>query len=129
MKFLSQRRYFFIPSVMGNENLPENERVEIEIIRATAENHGKLSQTTASRDDNGQIQVHTSFNTREILRSCVGEIRNLEIEEEIDKKTVVKKITTGKELADAVFYGSDALVSQICTEVVSDTITDTEKKT
>lgn len=129
MKFLAQRRYFFTPDLNGNELLPEDEQLQVEVIRATAENHGKLRNIRAWRNAQGETVMETVFDTKEILRSCVGEIRNLKVEvEDADGKVAVQKITSGKELAETTFYGCGTLVSLICAEVASDTITPTEKK-
>ena len=129
MKFLAQKRYFFTPALNGNELLPEDEQLQVEVIRATAENHGKLRNIRAWRNYEGDTIMETVFDTKEILRNCVGEIKNLEVEvEDAGGKVAVKKITSGKELAEATFYGCGTLVSLICAEVASDTITPTEKK-
>ena len=129
MKFLAQKRYFFAPALNGNETLEEDEQPQVEVIRATAENHGKLRNIRAWRNSEGDTIMETVFDTKEILRNCVGEIKNLEVEvEDAGGKVAVKKITSGKELAEATFYGCGALVSLICAEVASDTITPTEKK-
>ena len=129
MKFLAHKRYFFTPALNGNELLPEDEQLQVEVIRATAENHGKLRNIRAWRNSQGETIMETVFDTKEILRSCVGEIRNLKVEfEGADGKVVVQKITSGKELAETTFYGCGTLVSLICAEVASDTITPTEKK-
>ena len=129
MKFIAHKRYFFTPALNGNENLPEDERLQVEIIRATAENHGRLKNIRAWRNSEGDTIMETVFDTKEILRNCVGEIKNLEVElEGADGKIATKKITSGKELAEATFYGCGALVSLICAEVASDSITAAEKK-
>ena len=129
MKFLAQKRYFFAPALNGNETLEEDEQLQVEVIRATAENYGKLRNIRAWRNSEGDTIMETVFDTKEILRNCVGEIRNLEVEvEDAGGKVVVQKITSGKELAEATFYGCGTLVSLICAEVASDTITPTEKK-
>ena len=129
MKFLAQKRYFFTPALNGNELLPEDEQLQVEVVRATAENHGKLRNIRAWRNSQGETVMETVFDTKEILRSCVGEIRNLKVEiEGAGGKVVVQKITSGKELAETTFYGCGTLVSLICAEVASDTITPTEKK-
>lgn len=129
MKFLCQKRYFFAPAMNGNESLGEGERLEVEIIRATAENHAKLRGIRAGRSPDGTPVWENYFDFREILRRCVGEIRNLEVEVEgADGTMTVQKITSGKELAESTFYGCDTLVSLICAEVASDIITPTEKK-
>lgn len=129
MKFLAHKRYFFTPALNGNELLSEDEQLQVEVIRATAENHGKLRNIRAWRNSQGETVMETVFDTKEILRSCVGEIRNLKVETEgAGGKVVVQKITSGKELAETTFYGCGTLVSLICAEVASDIITPTEKK-
>lgn len=129
MKFLAHKRYFFTPALNGNETLEEDEQLQVEVIRATAENHGKLRNIRAWRNSQGETVMETVFDTKEILHSCVGEIRNLEVElEGADGKITTKKITSGKELAEATFYGCGALVSLICAEVASDIISTAEKK-
>ena len=129
MKFLAHKRYFFAPALNGNETLEEDEQVLVEVIRATAENHSKLKNLRAWRNSQGETVMETVFDTKEILRSCVGEIKNLEVElEGTDGKITTKKITSGKELAESTFYGCGTLVSLICAEVASDIITVAEKK-
>ena len=129
MKFLAQKRYFFAPALNGNETLEEDEQLQVEVIRATAENYGKLRNIRAWRNSEGDTIMETVFDTKEILRNCVGEIKNLEVEvEDAGGKVAVKKIISGKELAEATFYGCGTKVSLICAEVASDTITPTEKK-
>ena len=129
MKFLAQKRYFFAPALNGNETLEEDEQLQVEVIRATAENYGKLRNIRAWRNSEGDTIMETVFDTKEILRNCVGEIKNLEVEvEDAGGKVAVKKIISGKELAEATFYRCGTLVSLICAEVASDTITPTEKK-
>ena len=129
MKFLAHKRYFFTPALNGNEKLPEDEQLQVEVIRATAENHGKLKNLRAWRNSQGDTIMETVFDTKEILRNCVGEIKNLEVElEGADGKITTKKIISGKELAESTFYGCGTLVSLICAEVASDIITVAEKK-
>lgn len=129
MKFLAHKRYFFTPAFNGNEKLSEDEQLQVEVIRATAENHGKLKNLRAWRNSQGDTIMETVFDTKEILRNCVGEIKNLEVElEGTDGKITTKKITSGKELAESTFYGCGTLVSLICAEVASDIITVAEKK-
>ena len=128
MILTSQKRYWITPDFAGNLDLPEAERVEVEIIRATVENRNRLTSTETKRSADGEISMHTNFHIGEILRNCVGEIKNLEVQTEIDGKTEIKAIKSGKELAGAVAYGLDGLVSIICTEVARDTMSLAEKK-
>lgn len=129
MKFVAERNYWYIPPINGNDKLPENEQMQIEIIRATVEKQGRLSATEVVRKPDDSISMHTKFNTGEILSNFVGEIKNLVIEEKQADGTMKEvAIKNGKELANAVFYGSKVLADLICAEVATDKITDDQKK-
>lgn len=129
MRFVAERKYWYIPPIKGNDKLPENEQLQIEIIRATVEKQGSLSATEVVRKYDDSISMHTKFNTGEILSNFVGEIKNLVIEEKQADGTMKEVvIKNGKELATAVFYGSKVLADLICAEIVSDKITDGQKK-
>jgi len=133
MKFAANKKYVFYPDVKGNLDLPEGERLAVEIIRPTAEDHGTLVFTelvTQQKKDAGgrdftATSVQTRFNASKILRFHVGAIKNLIIED-AGKETPV---ASGEELAGASFAGMFPLVSAICAEVCSDKITDAQKKT
>ena len=125
MKFSACKKYFFVPKINGNENLKEDEQLQIEIIRPTAGNSDELTKTKTSFDKDGKPVIETSFNTEVILKNHVGEIKNMVLEDDNGKEV---KITNGEELSEACFYGAKTLVSVICTEVVSDKITASEKK-
>jgi hypothetical protein len=135
MKFSALKSYIFYPSINENLDLPESERLSVEIIRPTAEEHEtlvfvELTQQT-QKDSKGRDVVNsasrTKFNTPKILRRHVGEIQNLIIED-TDEPGEEKKITNGEELAGASFTGMFKLVNEICLEVCSDKLSDTQKK-
>jgi len=128
MKFNSRKTYTFYPNINGNLDLPENERLSVEIIRPVAEDRGNISylEYEAITDKITPV-IRYNFDTKNILNRCVGEIKNLEIEN-TDGTNVGKPIKSGKELAKESFYGMGALVDAICTEVCSDILTDTQKK-
>lgn len=129
MKFTSQKRYFFVPDINGNLTLDEKEQLQIEVIRATAENQGLLSKVTVKRQEDGSVTADSKFDVPAILRNHVGEIRNLVIEEtDADGKIKEVQVKNGKELAESVFYGSKTLIDLICIEVASDRLTDSQKK-
>ena len=132
MKFAANKKYVFYPAINGNLDLPENERLSVEIIRPTAEDHGTLVFTElvtqqkkdAADRDFTATSAQTRFNASKILRLHVGAIKNLIIED-AGKET---PITSGEELAGASFAGMFSLVQAICTEVCSDKIAGTQKK-
>lgn len=129
MRFVAERKYWYIPPINGNDKLPAEEQLQIEIIRATVEKQGSLSLTEVVKKADDSIAMHTKFNTGEILSNFVGEIKNLVIEEkQADGSMKEVAIKNGKELANAVFYGSKVLADLICAEIVSDKISDDQKK-
>ena len=132
MKFAANKKYVFYPAINGNLDLPENERLSVEIIRPTAEDHGTLVFTElvtqqkkdAAGRDFTATSAQTRFNASKILRFHVGAIKNLIIED-AGKETT---ITSGEALATASFAGMFPLVNAICAEVCSDKITEAQKK-
>ncbi|MDR0443273.1 MAG: hypothetical protein LBH44_07705 [Treponema sp.] len=129
MKFTARKNYCFYPDINGNLDLPESERLSIEIIRPTAEDYQTLASVEMApqlHKDDAERCVYR-HNAPKILRRHVGEIKNLVIADENDPKKE-RPITNGEELAAASFAGMFLLVSAICIEVVSDKITDTQKK-
>jgi len=133
MKFSALKNYNFYPDINGNLNLPESERLSVEIIRPTVEDHGTLMFTELTqqvqKNSKGKDVVNaassTRFNTQKILRRHVGEIKNLVIEDESGKE---KQITTGEGLADSSFTGMWTLVNAICIQACSDKLSETQKK-
>lgn len=129
MKFTAIRKYWFVPDIGDNLKLEDDKQLQIEIIRPTVENQNELSKVSVRKADDGSVTADSKFNVSKILHDCVGEIKNLEVEEtSCDGKKSLSKIKNGKELSEAVFYESKALVNLICIEVASDSITESEKK-
>jgi len=135
MKFSALKTYTFYPVINGNLELPEAERLSIEIIRPTAEEHETLVYVELTqqvqKDSKGKEIIssasRTKFNTPKILRRHVGEIKNLIIED-LDNDGKEKQIITGDELASASFDGMFRLVNEICTEVCTDKLSESQKK-
>jgi len=135
MKFSALKTYIYYPDIKGNLDLPESERLSLEIIRPTAEDHGTLVFTEltqqSQKDAKGKDVINTSsrtkFNTSKILRRHVGEIKNMFIENPEDPEKD-KQITSGEELAVISFSGMFSLIDKICVEVCSDKLSDTQKK-
>jgi len=135
VKFNALKNYTYYPDINGNLDLPEAERLSMDIIRPTAEEHESLVFTEltqqSQKDAKGKSILttasRTKFNTSKILRRHVGEIRNLIIEDP-DKGGEEKQIKTGEEFAGASFTGMFTLVNMICVEVCSDKLSDTQKK-
>lgn len=136
-------RYTFYPNVNGNLSLPESEQLAVEIIRPTGFQTQEMKSVVSTCeyykddqpiDDNGNPQKVRKFkklnteikiNGDYILRSCVGKITNLQVQDG-DK---IRDIKTGAELAECRAYGITKIIDAIVTEVVSDDITDSKKKT
>jgi len=128
VKFSARKTYTFYPDVNGNLALPENERMSVEIIRPTAEERGDVTYMEFSaRTEKLSPSVTYRYDSKNILNRCVGEIRNLAVED-FNNPEETRNIRNGKELAKESFYGMGSLVDAICTEVCTDFISDTQKK-
>jgi len=102
--------------------------VSIEIIRPTAEERGDVSYLEMTAvSDKATPAVRYKFDAKNILNRCVGEIKNLEVEN-FEGGSGIRQIKSGKELAKESFYGMGALIDAVCTEVCTDIITDAQKK-
>lgn len=142
MILTEEPKYWFYPDVKDNLSLPEEERVAVEIIRPTGFMTKELKSVVATREfyrddqplnDDGSVRTVKKFkristeirvNGDYILRSCVGRIKNLQVNR--SGKTV--DIADGTELAECRAYGVDELVTAVCNEVISDEVTDSKKK-
>lgn len=143
MILTEQPKYWLIPDIADNLNLPESQQVQIEIIRPTGIQSKEFTSSVATRefyendqpfDSNGnpreaklkRVQVEVKMDAEYILRECVGEIKNLYVSREKEKDPV--PITNGKELASCRAYGINDLISAICNEVTSEKMTESKKK-
>lgn len=143
MILTEEPKYWFYPDIKKNLSLPEAERLAVEIIRPTGFMTKDLKSVVATRefykddqplDDEGNVRTVKKFkkisteikvNGEYILRSCVGKIKNLQVER--NGKTV--EIANGMDLAECRAYGVDEIVTAICNEVIADEVTDSKKKT
>lgn len=134
MKLTAKPRYWFTPNWKGNADLPDGERVEVEIIRPKAEDRANLVfaetvqeiGTAAGGKDSfvRSVSIRTKFNVREILNNHVGGVKNLSV----DQDGTEVKLETGAAISVSTAYGLSRLIDIICAEVTSDILTDTEKK-
>lgn len=147
MILTEEPRYEFYPDIADNLSLPESERLSVEIIRPTGYQRSEFTSVEVTReyypedlpvDENGnerkvkklkKTSAQTRFNADYILRNCVGKIRNLTVETPgKDGKKLTREITNGTELAECRAYGVEKIVTAICVEVQSDTMTESQKK-
>jgi hypothetical protein len=133
MKFTANKKYTFFPDLNGNLDLPESERLSVEIIRPTAEERGELtwwegtSRGTKTEAAAGEAAVRIRYNASRILRNNIGAVNNLVIEDP-ESPGKEKAVKTGAELAGLSFIGMNALVDAICAEACADIMTETQKK-
>lgn len=143
MVLTEQPKYWFYPDVKGNLQQKEEEQLAVEIIRPTGfqSNDFKkvVTRTEFYPDDQPfdkdgnytapkkfrSITVDTKFDSALILRTCVGEVRNLSVK---DTDGNERKITSGKELAECCAYGIGAIIDAIVVEVSGDKLTNSKKK-
>ena len=143
MILTEQPKYWFYPNVNGNLSQKEEDQLAIEIIRPTGfqSNDFKkvVTRTEFYPDDQPfdaegnytkpkkfrAITVDTKFDSALILRTCVGEVRNLAVKGDDGQE---RTITSGKELAECRAYGIGEIIDSIVVEVSSDKLTDAKKK-
>jgi hypothetical protein len=136
MRFSAKAEYEFIPKASGNGDLPPEEQVRVVISRPKAEERLSLLHLDIEREvDNGEVlekktgsrnmTMKRRLDRSRILRNHVKAIKNLE---EAKPDGSVVKITGGAALAESTAFGIGALVEEICNEVVSDVLTEDEKK-
>jgi len=126
MKFTANKKYTFYPDVNGNLDLPEGERLSVEIIRPTAEERGEVSwYEGTARGAGTEAAIRVRYNASRILRNNVGAIKNLFVADAAGKE---KAVASGGDLAEASFTGMNALVDAICVEVCADFVTEAQKK-
>jgi hypothetical protein len=132
MVLTAKNRYPYHPSFNGNQELPSDEQIEVEIIRPTAEERNELHNLDVGyesmSDMGGEATDRPVLKTRmrmgKILRSHIGKITNLSV----DFGGVSKAITTGVELAECTAFGAGKLTQELAAEVLSDRLTESEKK-
>ena len=134
MVLTAKSRYTYIPVFNGNRELPEKERVTIEIIRPKAEERDQLFSLDPEREYGLEdfekqgvrkaLTLRSRWRTGQILRVHVGEIKNFSVEENGKKHAV----TCGTELAECTAFGIRSLIDELKAEVLSDRLTEDEKK-
>jgi len=149
MIFKAKKSYWFTPPLEGNFDLPESQRLKARIVRPDAETREEYSAMEISRDfskqeiseakdgkrkkDEEPRKASLTFirrqDTGRILRECVPDLVNCEVEEEeADGKSTVKKITTGTELACSRAFGMGKLIELLCAECLKDELKDDTEK-
>jgi hypothetical protein len=136
MIFSARAQYLFVPKCNGNRDLPESERMAFEIRRPKTEERGTLYSLDTEREieaadvtGNGAGKAAVTFKHRynysRILRNHIGKITNMTAVFEDGKE---KPVLDGAALAEAPLFGVRELVTELCTEVLSDVLTEDEKK-
>lgn len=135
MKLISKPVYLFTPKFNDNESLPVDERVSVEIIRPKAEERTELFSMDVERDVStseagkpvakAAVTFKRRYDVPRILRGHIGKINNLE---EIREDGSIIPTRDGAALAESTMFGIGSLIDELCLEVISDIVTDTEKK-
>ena len=146
MILTEEPRYDFYPDIGNNLSLPESERLSVEIIRPTGYQRSEFTSVLVERDyypddqpltADGKprevrklksVRVETRFNSDYILRNCVGKVRNLTVETGSSENRKTREIRNGADLAECRAYGIEKIITAVCVEIQSDTMTDSKKK-
>ncbi|MDR0300839.1 MAG: hypothetical protein LBI04_00815, partial [Treponema sp.] len=67
MKFSARKSYVFYPNINGNLDLPEKERLSVEIIRPTAEDRGDVTYLEMMVKDKSSSVIRYKFDAKNIL--------------------------------------------------------------
>jgi hypothetical protein len=132
MVLTAKNRYPYRPKFNDNLSLPEDEQIVVEIIRPTAEERNELHNVDvgyeSASDMTGETTDRPILKTRmrmgKILRSHIGKITNLSV----DFGGAARAITSGVELAECTAFGTGKLTQELAAEVLSDRLTEGEKK-
>jgi hypothetical protein len=136
VRFTVKAEYEFVPGTGGNRDLPPEERVSVIIARPKVEERLSLLHLDIEREiapeevlekktGSKNMTVKRRLDRSRILRNHVKAVKNLE---EVKPDGSAVKITTGAALAESTAWGIGALVEEICNEVISDILTEDEKK-
>jgi hypothetical protein len=129
MKFTARASYSYAPQFGGNRDLPEKERISVEIIRPRIEERDalfRLDFTQEGGSGSGDMAMKQQSDVGRALRKHVGEIKNLVA---VYTGGIEKPILTGKDLAEAPLFGAGGLVTELFLEIISDALREDEKKT
>ncbi|MDR2160512.1 MAG: hypothetical protein LBP23_10645 [Treponema sp.] len=137
MKLSARASYIYTPAFGGNRKLPEGARAAFEIIRPKPEEREDLFHLDVERDasltgadgkppPSEPMVFRRRYNVGRIFRRHIGKISNVEVEYPEGEAV---PITSGKEFAECPLFGVAGLVQELVLEVISDVLTEDEKKT
>jgi len=133
MKFTARSSYTYVPKYGGNQGLPKNEQMSFEIVRPKPEERAELFHLDVERDvslrDKDAKSTPMTFKRRpevgRILRNHIGKIVNVVAVYDDGSE---KAVTSGAAFADSPLFGVGALVDELVLEVISDKLSEDEKK-
>lgn len=153
MLFTEKQTYVFVPDfeINGVKNLdqPKSQQVSGKITRPDLETKAEMTELevvkkyskkavadakagkeSAGTGEERKINLVRRQDTGRILRECLDDIKNVEVEEfdENGKKTGTRQITTGAELAESRAFGLDLVAQKFCAEILKDKLGEEEEK-
>lgn len=121
MKVTANLKDVFVPKFNGNQDLPPDQQVTVEIRRPSMSDRANLKSVRMTQGGDFSF----GYNTDRILRNFVGKITNLE--SEVNGRSV--GIESGKALAEDKNPALEGLVTEIAMEVTAaNTLSEEEVK-
>ena len=78
MRLTGKLSEIYIPTFMGNRELPESEQIQVKINHPTQATRDLLSSDLTYRQSEAGTEIKVKTKHRELIETCVGTIKNLE---------------------------------------------------
>ena len=119
MKLTGSLSGTYIPTFKNNQDLPKNEQMSVKINYPTHEMREMLKSEISYVQANGNTEIKVKTNHAQVIRSCIGNITNLETE-------IDGLITDGKALLEARDPRLEPLIEELVVEVRRQSILEEE---
>ncbi|MGP1418330.1 MAG: hypothetical protein ACTTJZ_00770 [Sphaerochaetaceae bacterium] len=124
MEIVLQRKCTFIPSVLGNEKMPEGTRIEIDYDKPKSYQRRAWQKVTVKRHPDGSFSSFEDRDLKAIMTESNIAVRNLfyETTGENGMRTKVY-VTTGEQLVNLQSDIAYLIVEQLATQILTPDLT------